>query len=59
MFTSGCWGGQRDPGGLRVESASARSAGFFAPVALAQLAGPDPPGRAVLGDLLEEVEVRG
>ena len=48
--------GQRDAGRLRVEAhqPGARVAGAEA---VAQLARPDPPGGAVLRDLLEEVEV--
>ena len=50
-------GGQRDARGLGVEAHQPRARGARA-VGLAQLARPDPPRRAVLGDLLEEVDVR-
>ncbi len=48
---------QRDACRLRVE-AHEPGAGVLRPVALPQLARPDAPRRAVLGDLLEEVDVR-
>ena len=50
-------GGQRDAGGLGVEAHQPRARVARAE-RLAQLARPDPPRRAVLGDLLEEVDVR-
>ena len=49
--------GQRDPGGLGVEPQPQRLLVGRA-VDVAQPAGPDPPGGAELGDLLEEVDVR-
>jgi hypothetical protein len=50
-------GRQRDARGLGVEAHQQRALRLGA-VALAQHPRPDPPGRAVLGDLLEEVDVR-
>ena len=50
-------GGQRDARGLGVEAHQPRARVARA-VRLAQLARPDPPGRAVLGDLLKKVDVR-
>ena len=50
-------GRQRDAGRLGVE-AHQPGARVLRAVALAQLARPDPAGGAVLGDLLEEVDVR-
>ena len=50
-------GGQRHARGLRVEPHQPRLRVLGAE-RLAQLARPDPPRRAVLGDLLEEVDVR-
>ena len=49
-------GGQRDAGGLGVEAQPHRL-GLLRAVGLLQLAGPDAAGGAVLGDLLEEVDV--
>ncbi len=57
MLTSGCCAVRRDAGGLGVEAHQPGARALRA-VALAQLARPDPPRRAVLGDLLEEVDVR-
>ena len=48
--------GQRHAGGLRVEPHQERALVLGA-VGVTQLAGPDPSRRAVLGDLLEEVDV--
>ena len=48
--------GQRDARGLGVEPHHLR-AGVAGAVGVAHLAGPDPAGGTVLGDLLEEVEV--
>ena len=53
----GLLGRQRDACGLRVEAHEERALALGA-VAVAQLARPDPAGRAVLRDLLEEVDVR-
>ena len=50
-------GRQRHAGGLRVEAHQPRLLVLGA-VGLAQLARPDPAGGAVLGDLLEEVDLR-
>ena len=49
--------GQRHPRGLGVEAHQQRALGSCAPKRLPQLARPDPPRGAVLGDLLEEVDV--
>ena len=49
-------GGQRDAGRLGVEAHPPRL-GLARAEGLAQLAGPDPPRGAVLGDLLEEVDL--
>ena len=49
-------GGQRDAGGLGVEAQPHRLLALGA-VGLAHLPRPDPARRAVLGDLLEEVDV--
>ncbi len=49
--------GQRDPCRLRVEAHEQRALATRAE-AVAELARPDPAGGAVLGDLLEEVEMR-
>ncbi len=56
MFTSRLLRRQRHARGLRVE-AHQQAALVARAEAVTQLAGPDPPGRAVLRDLLEEVEV--
>ena len=50
-------GGQRHPGGLHV-GAHEPGARVARPEGVAQLAGPDPPRGAELGDLLEEVDLR-
>ena len=47
---------QRAPGGLSVEAHQPRLLALR-PVALAHVPRPDPPRRAQLGDLLEEIEV--
>ena len=52
----GLLGRERDPGRLGVEAQLCR-ASVRGPVALAHPAGPDAPSGAVLGDLLEEVDV--
>ena len=52
----GLLSGEGDTGGLRVESALHR-AGVLSAVAVAHPTGPDAPSRAVLGDLLEEIDV--
>ena len=57
MFTSGCWAVSETPGRLRVEAHEQRPLARRAE-AVAELACPDPTSRAVLRNLLEEVEVR-
>ncbi len=52
----GLLGGERHPGRLGVEAQPLRPVGAGT-VDVAQPAGPDPPGRAELRDLLEEVDV--
>ena len=49
-------GGQRHARGLRVEAHQPRLR-VARPIGVAQLARPDPPRRAILGDLLEKVDV--
>ena len=57
MLLSGCWAVERHAGGLRVEAHQPRARVLRA-VGLAQLARPDAARGAVLGDLLEEVDLR-
>ncbi len=57
MLTSGCWAVSETPGGLGVEAHPHRGLVLGA-VGLLHLARPDAPRGAVLGDLLEEVDVR-
>ena len=56
MFTSGCCAVSETPA-VWVWNRISHERGFLALEPLAQLARPDPAGGAVLGDLLEEVEV--
>ena len=57
MLFSGCWAVSDTPAVCTCVRIS-HDFGFLRPERVAQLARPDPPRRAVLRDLLEEVDVR-